>query len=256
MTHLSRVKKIVIDTDRGMRFHFAGKQFTNKEVAQHLDERYPRLPDGRWETPFGISFAEPIYMGEKYVNFDWVFVYDAEGSAQSNGMKIKKANNQRGGWIERQEVMHLVSHFDTKEAGFSIYAKSAAIETLESLYEVKAKLHHVGAIQWNIKTPWFSCTNNPFDTCHAYAGSDSDFEVFFYGDAYEGQDPLEYVHIDKLLVIFSDRGLIPLHMVCQSCRVISLTTPLRKCTRCKVTFYCSKECQTKDWLPNHKAICK
>jgi hypothetical protein len=40
-----------------MRFHFEGKEVTNKEVAQNLDARYPRLSDGRWETPFGISFA-------------------------------------------------------------------------------------------------------------------------------------------------------------------------------------------------------
>lgn len=235
-----------------MRFHFEGKEFTNKEVAQNLDARYPRLSDGRWETPFGISFAEPVFLGEKYSFFDWVFIYNEEGSALSYGQQIKKANNRKGGWLQKQEVMHLIRHFDTQRDGFSVYTKSEALETLESLYEVKASLHPMGVLQWVIKIPWFTCVNNPFDTCHAYAGSDSDFEVFFPGE----KDSLEYVYIDQLLILLRDRGLIPIPLVCKSCGVISLTKPLRRCTRCRVTFYCNKECQTNDWLPNHRAICK
>jgi hypothetical protein len=87
-----------------MRFHFEGKEVTNKEVAQNLDARYPRLSDGRWETPFGISFAEPVYIGDKYAFFDWVFIYDEEGSALSHGLEIKKGEPQR--WLDSKTRGH------------------------------------------------------------------------------------------------------------------------------------------------------
>ena len=31
---------------------------------------------------------------------------------------------------------------------------------------------------------------------------------------------------------------------------------LQKCSACNVTFYCSKECQKKDWTDGHKEECK
>ena len=30
----------------------------------------------------------------------------------------------------------------------------------------------------------------------------------------------------------------------------------KKCTKCKVTYYCSRECQVKDWKSGHKQLCK
>jgi len=108
-------------------------------------------------------------------------------------------------------VLHLAEQFD-KGGNVSIYAKSEAIVALETMFEVKAKLQYTGVLRWHVKTDWFSCTNNPFDTCHAYAHSESDFEVFFffYGD---DEDPLEYVHIDDLWSVLRDRGLIPIPFV-------------------------------------------
>jgi hypothetical protein len=40
---------------------------------------------------------------------------------------------------------------------------------------------------------------------------------------------------------------------CNTCNKID--EKLKKCTRCKTMFYCSKECQVKDWK-KHKKICK
>ncbi len=39
-----------------------------------------------------------------------------------------------------------------------------------------------------------------------------------------------------------------------SCKICGKTTELKKCARCQKIFYCSRECQKKDW-PNHKAEC-
>ena len=40
---------------------------------------------------------------------------------------------------------------------------------------------------------------------------------------------------------------------CNYCNKID--AKLKKCTRCKQAFYCSKKCQKKDWK-NHKKVCK
>jgi len=43
---------------------------------------------------------------------------------------------------------------------------------------------------------------------------------------------------------------------CQCCgKAEKRVGKLKSCTRCKAAFYCSKECQVKDW-PSHKKICK
>jgi len=42
---------------------------------------------------------------------------------------------------------------------------------------------------------------------------------------------------------------------CNSCHVKLEAEQTRKCARCRVMIYCSRECQTSDWL-EHKKLCE
>ena len=44
---------------------------------------------------------------------------------------------------------------------------------------------------------------------------------------------------------------------CNACEKVLLEDNPKRCSRCKVVFYCSKECQVKDWTKGgHKKLCK
>jgi len=43
-------------------------------------------------------------------------------------------------------------------------------------------------------------------------------------------------------------------LLCANCSKMYLN-PLRKCARCKVARYCSKECQKAHWKSGHKSVC-
>ena len=44
-------------------------------------------------------------------------------------------------------------------------------------------------------------------------------------------------------------------MVCAYCDAIANKEPYKKCAKCKIAAYCSKDCQKKHW-PVHKTVCK
>lgn len=64
-------------------------------------------------------------------------------------------------------------------------------------------------------------------------------------------DPLREIqpHASMLHAILSFTTL-----QCATCQKFS--TDLKACSRCRVAHYCSRECQTSDWQPFHKASCK
>lgn len=233
--------------------NYYGREIKDEEVRECLASHYPTTTEkGRWDTPFGISFAEPGYNDKKYTRMGWLYIYNSEGSSLcgDGGIRIK---GYGGGWPENQEILHLVAQFDKAVvADFSVYKKPQDVLTLESLYDVKATLHPMYCLQWCISTDWFACINNPFDTCRANASGESEFEVVFHNE----EELHDHVHISHLFDMLRQRGFIPIPLLCKGCGVVSPIKPLRKCTRCRIAFYCSKECQTNDWLPNHKAICK
>jgi hypothetical protein len=43
--------------------------------------------------------------------------------------------------------------------------------------------------------------------------------------------------------------------MCQYCRKQDTQAKLLRCSRCELAFYCSKDCQRKDWKARHKAFC-
>jgi len=46
-------------------------------------------------------------------------------------------------------------------------------------------------------------------------------------------------------------------MSCNYCTLIEkIDAPFKVCSRCKKTKYCSKYCQTEDWIQIHRFICK
>ena len=44
-------------------------------------------------------------------------------------------------------------------------------------------------------------------------------------------------------------------MPCKVCGKCAIGGPLKRCSRCKQAFYCSKDCQKSDW-PQHKRSCQ
>jgi len=43
--------------------------------------------------------------------------------------------------------------------------------------------------------------------------------------------------------------------VCENCGSDGNTNPLKTCSRCKLVYYCSKECQTIHWKKGHRKTC-
>mmetsp|Transcript_41825 Transcript_41825/g.53893 ORF Transcript_41825/g.53893 Transcript_41825/m.53893 type:complete len:121 (-) Transcript_41825:319-681(-) len=42
---------------------------------------------------------------------------------------------------------------------------------------------------------------------------------------------------------------------CEFCSSLYGNIVLKACSRCRLVFYCSKECQTKHWKSGHKKLC-
>ena len=231
--------------------YFDGIDTTDEQVRECLNSRYPRNEDGnKWTTPFGISFATPEYQC-KY-QMDWQYIYDKEGTALApDGREFGEFS---GGWLEKREVMRLVKRFDQEEEdeGFSVYKKPKAVEILENIFHVEARLHYLHCLIWHIKVNGVSCNCNPFDLCHTYASGDWDFEALFKGD----DDTTDYIDVYSLLNKMKTKGLIPPSKLCAACGEISFSKEkkcLPNCGRCKDTYYCDKKCQKQDWLENDHA---
>lgn len=60
--------------------------------------------------------------------------------------------------------------------------------------------------------------------------------------------------VDQLLGAFQDRLGDPV-MACQVCRKNATGSALKRCSRCKQSYYCSQACQKADW-PTHKRSCQ
>ncbi len=57
---------------------------------------------------------------------------------------------------------------------------------------------------------------------------------------------------DAALFIFKEKD----GKKCRFCTKFDVNGSHKKCSRCQKAFYCSKECQTKDWKElKHKSIC-
>ena len=44
-------------------------------------------------------------------------------------------------------------------------------------------------------------------------------------------------------------------IVCANCNKVQASTKFDFCSICKKVYYCSKECQVKDWKAGHKKQC-
>ncbi|KKM44825.1 hypothetical protein LCGC14_1561450 [marine sediment metagenome] len=55
---------------------------------------------------------------------------------------------------------------------------------------------------------------------------------------------------------FKDRYTYIYNLICDKCHKLYMSYQLKRCSRCKVIYYCSKECQKKDWKKIHKFICE
>jgi len=69
-------------------------------------------------------------------------------------------------------------------------------------------------------------------------------------DNYPDLDHLHYILSEQTIV--DPKDVIP-EIIDLTCNVCGVTSNIRKC-RCNDIYYCSKECQKKDW-PKHKARC-
>ena len=67
----------------------------------------------------------------------------------------------------------------------------------------------------------------------------------------------------KLIISEIDRGYLIMKSyeyypsLCASCHQGpgSPSTPLLRCSKCKIFYYCSRVCQSKDWKQGHKRLC-
>jgi len=55
---------------------------------------------------------------------------------------------------------------------------------------------------------------------------------------------------------FKDRYTYIYNLICDKCHKLYMSYQLKRCSRCKVIYYCSKECQKNDWKKIHKFICE
>ena len=75
------------------------------------------------------------------------------------------------------------------------------------------------------------------------------------GDYPDGFDMVKAEEkVEGLLAEFEDRLGDPL-LQCRRCKKCALGKKLMRCSRCQSSFYCSRECQRKDWT-RHKKVCK
>jgi hypothetical protein len=58
--------------------------------------------------------------------------------------------------------------------------------------------------------------------------------------------------ISTIVLGSSDRPVVDTLMICKRCNTWARS---QKCGSCGITYYCSRECQAKDW-PRHKTLCR
>ena len=56
-------------------------------------------------------------------------------------------------------------------------------------------------------------------------------------------------------VLTGARHFMDNNRLCNTCKRRENVKHVKRCSRCKNVFYCSRECQVRDW-PNHKPFCK
>lgn len=110
------------------------------------------------------------------------------------------------------------------------------------------------------------CTNNvSIDKCficHSTANTDFIYKVGYkmgnkepLTHIYATCGPAHYKHVDKLITKETSDDM---KLVCHNCQKTQVELDIEHmylCTRCRITHYCSVECQKKDYK-SHKRYCK
>lgn len=243
------------------------------EVIEALNARYPvTIGEGgaqSWKTPFGVTFADPFYLGDTLCASvrNWVFFYDAEGSSlmgiEGSHFAPLDVKQFKGGFLNTFNILEdILPHLDTKEKGYKVYDKSLAIKKIELVLGVEARLHYMHFGAWQILLMNFmSCVSNPFGmgaVLFALGGVEEDsFEVRVFKDENGRPSTTNEMHIDKLLALLESKNLNPLTTICRGCGIVSPRKSFLVCSRCKKAYFCDEVCQKFDWKEhNHKAVCK
>lgn len=232
------------------RYHTA---VTEQELIERFNTSYPGQEKDQWSLPCGVTFFVPGYGDTRKFSDNWLFRYNYKDKP----LTLEFADNW--GMLERGELIHLLGLLEAKEKrkpGFDLFKKPSCIRQLEFLTGYTAKLNHMGCLQWALYLDdgkhTLTCVNNPYDTLRINASSKYDFEVF----TDDSEDSFEYVSYKGLVDMLVERNFTINSVICSFCKRLSHKTPLSRCTRCKLVYYCDAECQKKHWVKEHKFVCK
>lgn len=75
-------------------------------------------------------------------------------------------------------------------------------------------------------------------------------------DATKVQERLKYLYTDYIHPsYFQPTEETKDEIVCAFCKKVQGDTKFDMCSLCKKVYYCSKDCQVKDWKAGHKTVC-